>query len=319
MNQATVSCPLCGAAGSHFLTAPDRFHWRTDEYELLRCPSCTCVWLLQPPTPEQMGVHYDEDYHRLIAAGGEVSAMQRWQRPRAVIVDRKSGGAILDIGCSSGGFLGTLKGGSWKLHGIEMEATTAEKARAATGAEVFVGDAMDAPFAPGSFDVITSFDVLEHVYHPREFLSKVLEWLKPGGIYYVALPNIDSWEARLLGSYWYGLELPRHTFHFSPRSLRYVMNSLGFEEVEISTPPTSYLERSASYLYAALIEKAGASPVPMAKEGRRGVASRAVRKAVRMSLVEPLGTMASWKGAGASMEAVFAKPICDCSAKAKAS
>ncbi len=77
-----------------------------------------------------------------------------------------------------------------------MEESTAERARATTGADVFVGDVVAAPFLRESFDVITCFDVLEHVYSPREFLAKVLEWLKPGGIFYAMMPNIDSWEAR---------------------------------------------------------------------------------------------------------------------------
>ena len=188
-----------------------------------------------------MGIHYDEEYHAAIMAAGETSVASRWQRQRQKISQYKQSGSILDIGCSSGAFLGTMKGPAWKLFGIEMEAATAQKARATTGAEVFVGDAVAAPFAPESFDVITCFDLLEHVYNPRQFLSKVREWLKPDGIIYVALPNIDSWEARTMGTYWYGLELPRHLFHFSPKSLRFVMKSLGFSEFRYkrSRLPTS--------------------------------------------------------------------------------
>jgi 2-polyprenyl-3-methyl-5-hydroxy-6-metoxy-1,4-benzoquinol methylase len=56
-----------------------------------------------------------------------------------------------------------------------------------------VGDVMDARFPPNSFDVITAFDVLEHMYQPREFLGRVLSWLRPGGIFFAELPNINSW------------------------------------------------------------------------------------------------------------------------------
>jgi SAM-dependent methyltransferase len=254
-----------------------------------------------------MPFHYDMDYHRVIMAGGETSVASRWQRQRQAILRYKESGSILDIGCSSGGFLGTMKGGAWKLYGIELEASTAEKARVCAGAEVFVGDAIDAPFPAESFDVITCSDVLEHVYDPRQFLTKVLEWLKPGGIFYAGLPNIKSWEARMLGSYWYGLELPRHLFHFSPQSVRYVMTALGFEEISIATPPTSYVERSASYLCSEGLQRIGISPRPMAKDGPRSIPSRAVRKALRLVLVAPFGQLASLVGAGASMEVIFGK------------
>ena len=129
---------------------------------------------------------------------------------------------------------------SWKLFGIELDGAAAEKARCISGASIFVGDVAAAPFPPESFDVITCFDVLEHVYSPRQVLIKVKELLKPGGIFFAVLPNIESWEARIFGSYWYGLELPRHISHFSPQSLRHIMNALGFKELTVFTSATTY-------------------------------------------------------------------------------
>jgi 2-polyprenyl-3-methyl-5-hydroxy-6-metoxy-1,4-benzoquinol methylase len=302
------ACPLCGGSEVvQFLNAPDRFHLRQEMYRLLRCSSCSCVWQDSPPKHDEMAIHYDGDYHKAIVAAGETSPASRWQRHRDLISRYKQGGAILDIGCSSGAFLGTMKGPSWKLYGIDMETSTAEKARAATGAEVFVGDAVDAPFPTGSFDVITAFDLLEHVYQPREFLAKVLEWLKPGGIFCTMLPNIDSWESRIFGSYWYGLELPRHLFHFSPKSLRQVMITLGFEEVVLSTSEISYVERSMGYVCSKVKEKAGFPQVSAAKATPQSIPWRAVRKAMRITLVRPAGHLASFAGAGASMEAIFRK------------
>jgi hypothetical protein len=59
-----------------------------------------------------MGIHYDEDYHQVITAAGEGHADRRWQRQREIICRHKDGGTILDVGCSSGGFLSTMKGGA---------------------------------------------------------------------------------------------------------------------------------------------------------------------------------------------------------------
>jgi SAM-dependent methyltransferase len=305
----SLLCPLCrGTQIAKFLNAPDRFHWRRDVYSLCRCGTCSCVWLNDPPKPEEMGLHYTEDYHKGIMAAGEGSVTSRWRYPRERIAAHKQGGTILDIGCSSGGFLSTMKGPAWQLYGVEIEESTAQRARVNTGASVFVGDAVAAPFLAASFDVITSFDVLEHVYSPRQFLTKVLEWLKPGGIYYAAMPNIDSWEARLFGTHWYGLELPRHLFHFSPRSLRWLMTDLGFEELSIATPRVSYIERSTGYLYSSMIEKMGCSPTPQAQARSRSLARRALRKGIYLGCVGPLAQVASLAGAGPSMEVIFKKP-----------
>jgi SAM-dependent methyltransferase len=303
-----VTCPICGGAEIvDVLVAPDRFHWRKQMYRLVRCQACNGVWLINPPKTLEIGLHYTEEYHQAIVSAGESSAPDRWKDQVRTISQYKRGGTILDIGCSSGGFLSTMKGPAWKLYGIEMEESTAERARSSTGAEVFVGDAIDAPFLPASFDVITCFDVLEHVYSPRDFLTKALEWLKPGGIFYAMMPNIESWESRLFGTHWFGLELPRHLFHFSPRSLRYLMTDLGFEEVCVKTPPVSYMERSSGYLGSSVLEKLGFSPTPQAKPKARSLPLKVVRKGLRVTLIAPLAHIASFAGAGPCMEVVFKK------------
>jgi 2-polyprenyl-3-methyl-5-hydroxy-6-metoxy-1,4-benzoquinol methylase len=308
MASRSGACPLCGGSEvSDFLSAPDRFHLRRDVYHLVRCGSCSCVWLAGAPKPTEMQLHYGEAYHRAISGGGETDSARRWQKQRKRISRFYQTGAILDIGCSSGSFLATMRNGAWQLHGVEMSASMAERARTTTAAEIFVGDVLDAPFPAETFDVITSFDVLEHMYEPRAFLAKVHKWLKPGGIFYAELPNIDSWESRLFRSYWYGLELPRHLFHYSPRSLRCIMDVLGFEEVLIRTPQTTYVERSMNYICSAIAERIGRMPRPQSELHASGLAWRAVRKALRIVLVRPWALAASLAGAGGSLEILFRK------------
>ena len=254
-----------------------------------------------------MPLHYDEEYHRTISIAGESAAASRWRRHRNLLLQQKRCGSILDVGCSSGGFLNTLKNDGWDLYGIEMEPATAEKARATTGAHVFVGDVAHAPFPDEHFDVITCFDILEHVYDPWQLLTRARAWLKPGGILYTVLPNIESWESRLLGSYWYGLELPRHLFHFSPASLRHIMTTLAFREARLTTR-NSYIERSVGYLYFELFRQFAASlPAPPSKPRTASFAWRAIRKLLRLAIVRPFAELASMAGAGASIEAVFVK------------
>ena len=181
---AILCCPACGRNDAElFLHAPDRFHGRRKDYELARCPSCSLVWLNHPPSPAEMGEHYGPDYDRSVAAAGD--SPDRWKGRVEVISKLKSGGALLDLGCSSGGFLRSMKSPSWKLSGIEMSDEVARRAEAASGAEVFVGDILDAPFATESFDVVTCFHVFEHLYQPMAVLERVAKWLKPGGIFYL--------------------------------------------------------------------------------------------------------------------------------------
>jgi hypothetical protein len=107
-------CGACGHIGAEpFLSAPDRFEGRTMIYNLLRCPECTLVWLQNPPEPKDMGRHYTADYDKKIAAGGESPG--HFDGRRATLAKYNQGGSVLDLGCSSGAFLETLKGGRWEL------------------------------------------------------------------------------------------------------------------------------------------------------------------------------------------------------------
>jgi len=250
--------------------------------------------------------HYSDAYHRLIAASGH-DAPHRWRHRKAAIEPYKQSGAVLDLGCSSGAFLESMKGEDWRLYGIEMSEENATAAQARSGAQVFVGDIPDAPFLPGSFDLITCFDVLEHVYDPRLVMTKVSEWLKPGGIFYVLVPNVDSAEGRVFGSYWHGLELPRHLFHFSPASLKFLAESVGLREVSLETHRNPAVGTSLRYVWDDVFGAVGIRRTPVAYRGEAGLPWRAARKLVRMTVLRGLLAMAPLAGGGESIHAIFRK------------
>jgi 2-polyprenyl-3-methyl-5-hydroxy-6-metoxy-1,4-benzoquinol methylase len=302
-----VCCPTCGHdGGEKLLRAPDRYHGRQTPYLLLRCPSCTLVWLHNPPRPDEMGQHYGPDYDRSVAAAGR--SPDRWRGRVDALAQYKTGGSILDLGCSSGGFLGSLKNPAWKLYGIEMSDEVARKAEEDTGAEVFVGDILDAPYRAGSFDAITCFHVFEHLYQPREILAKVSYWLKPGGIFYAMMPNIDSAGARIFKSYWYALELPRHLYHFSPVSLKNAARSAGLLEHSVTTHREVFIEQSTRYIVDEMYRRMGFPRVPLSKSLHRSYPRRAMRKAFRLTILPVLTGLASFAGDGESIHAVFVKP-----------
>jgi len=298
-------CPLCGKErAQEWLHAPDRFHGRRDRYVLLRCPACSLVWLSHPPKPDEMHQHYTDAYDKLISAAG-ANSPARWKDRRTTLDLYKRSGSILDLGCSSGLFLATLPKGSWKLYGIEMSADSAKAAEARTGAKVFVGNVLDAPFPPESFDVITCFDVLEHLHEPRRIMARVAEWLKADGIFYVQVPNIDSAEARVFGSYWHGLELPRHLFHFSPKSLEALANATGFRVLSLETKRNQAVETSLRYAFDDLVSTVGIRRTPVAYRREPSLPWRAARKVVRMTVLRGLLAFAPMVGGGEAIHAIF--------------
>jgi SAM-dependent methyltransferase len=306
-SRALEPCPICGEGSAReWLKGSDRFHGRNQKYTLLRCPGCSLVWLSQPPTPAEMYRHYTDAYLKLISAAGE-NSRGRWHDRVRTLRRYQQSGTILDLGCSSGGFLAFFRGDSWKLYGVEMSADCAKRAELSTGAHVFVGDIGDAPFVSEFFDVITCFDVLEHLYEPLQIMSKVREWLKPGGIFYVQVPNIDSAEARVFQTYWHGLELPRHLFHYSPASLKFLAESVGLRQVSLEAKRNPAVGTSLRYVWDDVFGLAGIKRTAVAYRGEASLPWRAARKFVRMTVLRGLLSLAPIAGDGEAIHAIFCK------------
>jgi 2-polyprenyl-3-methyl-5-hydroxy-6-metoxy-1,4-benzoquinol methylase len=305
--QTGMRCPICDVPSpKQFLVAPDHFHGRTTPYTLLQCANCGVVWLDAPPAPEVMGEHYGADYDRAISSTGEAT-VERWRGRCETLAEYKTGGRILDLGCSSGSFLSAMPREKWELYGIEMSQEVAERAKARCGANVFVGDILDAPFPEEHFDAITCIHVFEHIYKPKEVLEKVAKWLKPGGIFYTLMPNIDSAAFRFFKSYWYALELPRHLFHFSPKSLSYVANKVGLKVLSLKTEREVFFEHSARYVFNDVLQSVGIQRQPMAKLKPAGVPFRVVRKAFRLTMRPALDGLIGLGGDKEIVEGIFQK------------
>jgi SAM-dependent methyltransferase len=253
-----------------------------------------------------MHLHYTDAYHKLISAAGQNSPT-RWKDRKAALTQYKQSGTLLDLGCSSGSFLEFMRSESWKLYGVEMSAEGAKTAEERSNAQVFVGDIIDAPFASESFDAITCFDVLEHLYEPRQVMARVSEWLKPGGVFYVLVPNVDSAEARAFGSYWHGLELPRHLFHYSPESLKSLAESAGLREVSLETRRNPAVGTSLRYVWDDVFGAVGIQRKPVAYLGEASLPWRGARKLVRITLLRALLAGAPLLGGGESIHAIFQK------------
>jgi len=300
-------CPVCGQSGAQeWLCGPDRFHGRQEKYTLLHCPACSLVWLSHPPNAGEMHLHYTNAYHKLISAAGDNSPI-RWEDRKAALTPYKQSGTLLDLGCSSGSFLEFMGSESWDLYGVEMSAEGARMAKERSKAQVFVGDILDAPFPRESFDVITCFDVLEHLYEPRRVMVRVGEWLKTGGIFYLLVPNINSAEARVFRSYWHGLELPRHLFHYSPASLKFLADSVGLRAVSLETRRNPAVGTSLRYVGDDAFSTVGIRRTPLAYRGEASLPWRAARKLVRMTILRGLLAIAPLVGGGESIHAVFQK------------
>jgi SAM-dependent methyltransferase len=135
------------------------------------------------------------------------------------------GGRLLDIGCGNGTELYKLRALGWETYGVEPAQEASERARS-RGLSVFTGDLMEASFPDRFFDVIRMSFVLEHLPNPKETLVEIRRILRPRGRIYLSIPNARSLLCWLFAQNWFSLDLPRHLFLFSPKTIGRLLSSL---------------------------------------------------------------------------------------------
>lgn len=227
-----VRCYACGADDADRLwPARDRLHDLPGQFGWVRCRRCRLVYLDPRPTREELPTYYPSDY-RPYGAGplGPLARLrERWGHAKKLAVLPPPSGWLLDVGCGAGGFLAAARARGWQVVGVEPGEEPAARARRRYGIFVHTGRLETAPFAEGSFAVVTLWHVFEHLDDPAGTLAAAHRLLRPGGEIIIGLPHTESWLARWFGPTWVGLEAPRHFHLFSPALLRQALRAAGFE------------------------------------------------------------------------------------------
>jgi SAM-dependent methyltransferase len=141
-------------------------------------------------------------------------------------------GRMLEIGCASGGFLTRMAARGWQVEGLELSARAAADARC-QGYLVQTGDLAHMQTPAELFDLVVGWQVLEHLHNPVVALEKLRDLIKPKGWLALSVPDASAWEFSTFGARWYGLDLPRHLFHFTPGTLKAVLAKTGWKTERI--------------------------------------------------------------------------------------
>lgn len=238
------SCQICGGRDHRtmFTEGPHR---------VVRCADCSLVFVTPRVADHHVEAIYNEDYWRSDRPRDRGYADYTRDEPlylktfarRMQFVDRWVHGTakVLDIGCAAGFFLRTMRERGHDVFGLELSAAIAAVARQHLGEErVHIGTIEALPpdepgFAPGSFDLVTLWDVVEHVPDPQSLLRAAARMLKPEGMLLLETQNVASRFARLLGRRWQHFKHQEHLYHFNPRTIGQLLDQAGFEVVS-NTP-----------------------------------------------------------------------------------
>lgn len=160
---------------------------------------------------------------------------ERWKKKdfadRLTIIKKyKSEGKLLDVGCGIGFFLQVAQESGFEAKGIDPSFLVSNFARQKLGLDVLTGTLMDMRYPEQSFDIITSFHVLEHVPSPSELLVEMKRILKDDGILAIEVPNINNLFTKLLGFRFKScFDCAQHYYYFTKRTVRHLLEKNGFE------------------------------------------------------------------------------------------
>ncbi len=221
-------CPLCSGQAREPVI-------QIDGWRVVACPECQLGFLDPPLSAQQAETLYDESFfyeNRMVASSDAVQAAVEKQRPRVRYLQRfRRGGRLLEVGAGMGYLLAAARDAGFEVHGLELSSWAAAQARDVLQLDVTVGGVESAGFPAASFDLIVMWHVIEHFVDPLANLRRLHGWLRPGGFLVLETRNFTGFDARRLGAAWNGWSLPHHLWHFSPRSLRYMLEVAGFTRV----------------------------------------------------------------------------------------
>jgi 2-polyprenyl-3-methyl-5-hydroxy-6-metoxy-1,4-benzoquinol methylase len=207
-------------------------------FEIWECDHCTLRFTQDVPNPDLIKAYYQsEDYISHTDTGrGFINRLYHYVRKRTLEHKRKivssstgiSEGSLLDLGAGTGAFMRHMVKKGWRVSGLEPDEKARERAAIINQVELLPVEEMG-QMEPRSFDAISLWHVLEHLHHIHEDLDRLKKLLKPSGRILIAVPNYTSYDAAHYKADWAAYDVPRHLYHFSPRSMKHLLNQHGFQ------------------------------------------------------------------------------------------
>jgi 2-polyprenyl-3-methyl-5-hydroxy-6-metoxy-1,4-benzoquinol methylase len=231
-----TACPVCGSASVQFALSVKDHSVSKKEFPVWQCSACDLRFTQDVPDAISIGSYYQsEDYiSHTNTSKGLVNKLYQFVRKRTMTAKRKlvsketglDKGALLDIGSGVGSFVATMKEHGWSVTGLEPDAGAREVAKKTYTIELEnIEKLFQLP--ANSFDAITLWHVLEHVHDLQSYIAQLQTLLKDNGRLLIAVPNYTAKDAAIYKEYWAAYDVPRHLYHFSPQSIKTLVERHG--------------------------------------------------------------------------------------------
>lgn len=205
-------------------------------FELLKCKDCQVIFLNNIEEILSAQNLYDEKYFENYLYEDEInfeSVKSTAQYYLDYISDQfRIVNSILDVGAGFGLLVKAFRELGYNADGVEVSNYSVRVAKEKFEIELFNGDLQEFQ-TDQKYDLIAFYHSFEHLPAPLQTIRKVKSLLNTNGILWLSLPNVMSLDRFIQGENWNGWSLPYHFFHYSPRSIKNLLRSEGFEKIKI--------------------------------------------------------------------------------------
>jgi 2-polyprenyl-3-methyl-5-hydroxy-6-metoxy-1,4-benzoquinol methylase len=233
-----TNCPVCGSTAINNVLQVKDYTVSNTQFTIAECNDCTLRFTQDVPDQASIAPYYkSEDYiSHTNTQKGLINRLYHFVRKRTIERKRKmlcsvtglSKGTMLDVGCGTGAFLYEMKQHGWQATGLEPDADARAVAKEQYGLELQEADQLY-QLSARQFDAITLWHVMEHVHDLQAYVQQLKNLLSEKGKLFIAVPNYTSADATTYQQYWAAYDVPRHLYHFSPRSVEVLMQNNGLK------------------------------------------------------------------------------------------
>lgn len=236
------SCPICQSSGIQNKLEAEDYTVSHQNFEIWECGNCLLRFTQHIPSAKDIDAYYQSDAYvsHTDTKEGIINKLYHFVRRRTLRQKRKlvqiitglQKAVLLDIGAGTGAFSQEMTSAGWQVTGIEPDEATRARALQLNGIALKPAPALfELPLQ--SFDAITMWHVLEHVHGLHDYIEQIGNLLKPGGRVCIAVPNYTSYDAGVYQQYWAAYDVPRHLYHFSPKSVDTLLALHGMRVIKI--------------------------------------------------------------------------------------
>jgi len=222
--------PILDQHNQCILCESSRINPLPDYYQscgLIKCSDCGFVFMEKIPTAEELNSHYSRYSYE-----GEESisplTIKRYHQLLDEFEPYRKTGRLLDVGCGRGWFLQEAKKRGWDVFGTEYSETAVELCRS-HGIEMHSGALRKSLFPDQHFDIVTSFEVIEHINNPNEDLALISNFVRKGGLFYCTTPNFNSAMRYFLKTDYNVIGYPEHLSYYTRKTLKLAIQQHGFK------------------------------------------------------------------------------------------